>query len=472
MKRYTQLYIGGTWREAQGTELITVVNPASEGFIGEVPAAVAADVDAAVSAARAALPEWAATSPAERAACLKRLHEKLLARSGEMGELISAEMGMPLKLSQRIQAGLPPLVLNSYIELLEDFSFSERVGNSLILKEPIGVVAAITPWNYPLHQLMIKVAAALAAGCTIVAKPSELTPLSAFLLAEIVAESNLPPGIFNFVSGFGDGAGEALVAHPDVDMVSFTGSTRAGKRISVVAAETVKRVALELGGKSASIILDDADLASAVKGSVNSCYLNSGQTCSAHTRLLVPEALYDEVAAMVVATAAKFTPGDPRDEQAKLGPLVSAQQRDRVRHYIRQGVVEGAELLLGGAEAPADLPVGYYVQPTVFGRVTSHMTIAREEIFGPVLCLMPYRDEDDAVRIANDSIYGLAGGVWSGDAERAERVARRLQTGQVDINGGRFNLQAPFGGYKQSGNGRELGKYGLEEFLQLKSLQF
>lgn len=472
MRHYNKFYLAGEWCDATATDKIEVFNPATEAVIGVVPAAGQADVDRAVAAAKEALPSWSATSPQVRGSYLQQLHVELVARVPEIAELITAELGMPIKLSQRIQAGLPVAVLESYINLLEDYPFSERIGNSLVLKEPVGVVAAITPWNYPLHQLMIKVAAALAAGCTIVAKPSELTPLNAFVLAEVVDSCGLPPGVFNLVSGYGPVAGEALVAHPDVDMVSFTGSTTAGKRVTVLAAETVKRVALELGGKSAALILEDANLPMAVKATVTNCFLNSGQTCSALTRMLVPESRYAEATEMARKAASGFAPGSPHDIKTRLGPLVSAKQRDRVLAYIRQGIAEGAELLLGGEETPDGLPLGYYVQPTLFGKVTAEMTIAREEIFGPVLCIMSYRDEEDAIRIANATDYGLAGGVWSVDTDHAERVARRLRTGQVDINGGRFNLLAPFGGYKRSGNGRELGRYGLEEFFEIKSLQF
>jgi len=472
MKTYGRLYIDGHWCVPASSDSIEVTNPATEAVIATVPAGSSVDVEAAVTAARNALYGWSTTKPSIRAGYMAQIYEALVARGPELAELITNELGMPIKLSQRIQAGLPMVVLESYIKLLGEFAFSERIGNSLVLKEPIGVVAAITPWNYPLHQLMIKVAAALAAGCTIVAKPSELTPLNAFVLAEIIDSSGLPPGVFNLVSGYGAAAGESLASHPDVDMVSFTGSTAVGKRIMVLAAQTVTRVALELGGKSAAILLDDADIETAVKATLSSCFLNSGQTCSANTRMLIPHDMYEQVVDLARQHAASYLPENPLNTQARIGPLVSAGQRDRVLDYIRSGLADGAELLFGGVEPPDGLPLGYYVRPTVFGRVTKEMKIAREEIFGPVLSIMTYRDEDEAIKIANDTVYGLAGGVWSADPERAERVARKLQTGQVDINGGRFNPLAPFGGYKQSGLGRELGHYGLEEFLLTKSLQF
>jgi aldehyde dehydrogenase (NAD+) len=352
-----------------------------------------------------------------------------------------------------------------------EVAWEEETGNSLIVREAVGVVGAITPWNYPLHQIAAKVAPALAAGCTVVVKPSEVAPLNAFLLADILEELGLPDGVFNLVTGYGPVVGEALAAHPGVDMISFTGSTRAGRRVSEVASGTVKRVALELGGKSPNVILDDADLQEAITDGVGKCFLNSGQTCSALTRMLIPRDRLGEAEQIAAAVAEYFAPGDPFDPESKLGPLVSGAQRERVRGYIERGLAEGGKLLTGGATPPAGLERGYFVAPTVFSEVTPEMTIAREEIFGPVLVLMPYDDEDDAVRIANATDYGLAGGVWSGDEERAKRVARRIRTGQVEINGGAFNPQAPFGGFKQSGHGRELGRFGLEEFLAVKSLQ-
>jgi aldehyde dehydrogenase (NAD+) len=471
MQNYEKLYINGQWAPRRSRAHIEVVNPSTEQVMGHIPAGSAEDAEAAVAAARRAFDGWAATPVAQRVQLLEALHRILTARSDELARTITAELGMPLKMSQRIQVGLPCAVLESIIKLLPEYDFEEQVGNSLVVREPVGVVACITPWNYPLHQIVAKIVPALAAGCTVVLKPSEIAPLNAFMLTELIANAGFPAGVFNLVSGYGSIVGEALAGHPEVDMVSFTGSTRASKRVSELAAQTVKRVALELGGKSAAVILDDADLAVAVKGTLNSCFLNSGQTCSAHTRMLVPQNHYEEVARIAVEVARSFTVGAPFGGQAKLGPLVSAIQRQRVRDYIQMGIDEGAQLLLGGVEPPAGLDQGYYVQPTVFGAVTPTMTIAREEIFGPVLAIMTYRDEEEAIRIANDSTYGLTGAVWSDDVERAKRVARRIRTGQVDINGGRFNLLAPFGGYKQSGHGREFGKYGIEEFLEIKSIQ-
>jgi aldehyde dehydrogenase (NAD+)/betaine-aldehyde dehydrogenase len=354
---------------------------------------------------------------------------------------------------------------------VEQIAWQEEVGNSLIVREPAGVVAAITPWNYPLHQIANKVAPAMAAGCTVVLKPSEVVPLNAFVLAEVIEAAGVPAGVFNLVTGTGPVVGEAMVSHPEVDMVSFTGSTRAGRRVSELAAAAPKPVALELGGKSPNVILDDADIAKAVAAGVANCFLNSGQTCSALTRMLVPREKLAEVEQIAAAAAEKHTPGDPFEEGTRLGPLVSDAQLERVRGYIEKGVSEGARLVTGGAEPPEGAERGYFVRPTVFSDVDNSMTIAQEEIFGPVLSIIPYDSEEDAIRIANDTVYGLSGGVWSGDEERAKRVARRIRTGQVEINGGAFNPMAPFGGYKQSGHGRELGRYGLEEFLVAKSMQ-
>ena len=472
MKDCKNLYIGGRWVAPSGRGTIDVLSASTEEIIGRIPEGDATDADAAVRAARAAFDDWSRTTPAGRADFLQRIHEGLKARQEELARLIADEVGMPLKLAGPIQVGSPVANFRQYAKLATQFAWEETVGNSKVVREPVGVVVCITPWNYPLHQIAAKVAAALAAGCTVVLKPSEVAPLNAFVLAEIVDAAGLPAGVFNLVTGYGPTIGEALVAHPEADMVSFTGSTRAGRRISEVAAANIKRVALELGGKSASVILDDADLAAAVKGTVNACFLNSGQTCSAHTRMLVPESKYAEAARLAAEVAAGFTVGDPLGGTAKLGPLVSAAQRDRVRDYIRKGIAEGAELLCGGPDAPEGLPKGYYVKPTVFGRVQPDATIAQEEIFGPVLSIITYRDEEEAIRIANGTPYGLSGGVWAGSDERAEQMARRLRTGQVEINGGPFNLLAPFGGYRQSGNGREMGKPGLEEFLEYKAMQF
>ena len=466
-----RLYIGGAWVEPSGSDTIEVHDSTTEQVMGTIPEGTAEDVERAVAAAKDAFPDWSQTSVADRAKFLQGISEGLQARSEEIAALVAAEVGMPAKLAGMVQVGMPITDFGSLPQILEEFPFEEEIGNSLVIREPVGVVGCITPWNYPLHQVSAKVAAAIGAGCTIVLKPSEVAPLTAFVLAEIMDEVGLPAGVFNLVTGYGPVVGEAMAAHPDVDMISFTGSTRAGKRVSELASGTVKRVALELGGKSANVILDDADLETAIKDGVGKCFLNSGQTCSALTRMLVPREKLEEAEQLAKANAEAYTPGDPFEKGTRLGPLVSETQRERVREYIRTGEQEGATLVTGGAETPDGLEQGYFVKPTVFSDVTTDMTIAREEIFGPVLSILPYDDEEDAIRIANDSIYGLDGGVWSGDQERAQRVARRLRTGRVEINGGRFNPVAPFGGYKQSGNGRELGRWGLEEFLETKSLQ-
>ncbi|MGW4752836.1 aldehyde dehydrogenase family protein [Streptomyces chartreusis] len=462
MKAHDGMYIDGAWRPATGGDVIEVVNPADERVIGQVPAGTAADVDTAVRAARAAFPGWAATPPAERAARLAALRDVLVARKDEIAETVTAELGSPLKFSEAVQTGAPIGVAGSYAELAATYAFEERVGNSTVYLEPVGVVGAITPWNYPLHQIVAKVAPALAAGCTVVLKPAEDTPLVAQLFAEAVDEAGVPAGVFNLVTGLGPVAGQALAEHPDVDLVSFTGSTAVGRQIAAVAGAAIKKVALELGGKSANVILPSADLAKAVNVGVANVMSNSGQTCSAWTRMLVHRDQYDEAVELAAVAAAKY--GE------RIGPVVSAKQQARVLGYIEKGVAEGARLVAGGTESPREQ--GYFVSPTVFADVTPDMTIAQEEIFGPVLSILPYDDEDDALRIANGTVYGLAGAVWAGEEAEAVAFARRMDTGQVDINGGRFNVRAPFGGYKQSGVGRELGAHGLAEYLQTKSLQF
>jgi acyl-CoA reductase-like NAD-dependent aldehyde dehydrogenase len=466
------LFIGGTWvRPDAGDGVIEVVNAATEEVMGSVPDGGPADVDRAVAAARAALDDWSPSSVEERAKAVERLGDALGARVPEIGTLVAQEVGMPLSMATIIQGALPAMVMGSYGPILREAVLEERIGSSVVVREAAGVVGAITPWNYPLHQAVAKVAPALAAGCTVVLKPSEVAPLSAFVLAEAAEDAGLPAGVLNVVTGRGRAAGEALVAHPDVDMISFTGSTPAGRRVAALAAETVKRVTLELSGKSPSIVLDDADLADAVNAAVRQCMLNSGQTCIAWSRLLVPRELHDRAADLAAEVASLYVVGDPLDPATTLGPLATAANRDRVRAAIRGAVDEGATLVAGGDERPAGLDRGFFVRPTVFAGVDNTMTVAREEVFGPVLAVVAYEGEDDAVRLANDSIYGLHAGVFSGDRERAVRVARRLRAGQVDVNGGGFNLLAPFGGFKQSGYGRELGRHGLDAYLEVKSLQ-
>jgi len=466
-----KLYINGKWVSSTGTGHLEVIDSHSEEILATIPDGTPADVDAAVAAAYGAFPAWSALSNQERASWMSKIGEGLGARLQEIGELIAHEVGMPKKLAVGIQAGLPAQAFNDMARHLSEFTFEEEIGNSLVVREPIGVVGAITPWNYPLYQIALKVAPAMAVGCTVVLKPSEVAPLNAFVLAEVIDHVGLPAGVFNLVTGVGPVVGEALASHPDVDAVSFTGSTRAGKRVMQLGAETVKRVNLELGGKSPNVILEDADIEKAVGSGIFGCYLNSGQTCAALTRMIVPRSKLAQVEEIATATAAGFVPGDPMDAANVVGPLVSAAQQERVRDFIRSGIDEGAKLLIGGPEQPEDRPTGFYVKPTVFSDVTPEMRIFKEEIFGPVLVIVPVDSEEEAIAVANDSDYGLAGSVWAGTQEHAEAVARRLRTGQIDINGGAFNPDAPFGGYKQSGNGRERGRFGLEEFLETKSLQ-
>ncbi|HET6917211.1 MAG TPA: aldehyde dehydrogenase family protein [Acidimicrobiales bacterium] len=465
------IYIDGAWVPSSGTGTLEVINSTTEEVMGTIPDGTAEDVDRAVAAARAAFPAWAATAAEERAKYCSRIAEGIGARMDEIATLVSEEVGMVKQLSLLVQAGLPYNSFNVIQSVVDEFPWEEKVGNSLIVREPIGVVGCITPWNYPLHQIAAKVAFALAAGCTIVLKPSEVAPLNAFVLAEIIHDTGLPAGVFNMVTGVGPVVGEAIAKHPDVDMVSFTGSTRAGKRVGELCMQRVAKVALELGGKSANVILPDADLEKAVPDGVFKAFLNSGQTCSALTRMIVPREKLAEVEELAATAATAMTTGDPFAEESKLGPLVSQAQWDRVQGYIQKGIDEGAKVIAGGTGKPEGADKGFFVKPTVFSEVRRDMTIAQEEIFGPVLSILPYDSEEEAVEIANDTVYGLAGGVWAGSEARAQEVARKLRTGQVEVNGGAFNPNAPFGGYKQSGIGREYGRFGLEEFLQVKSLQ-
>jgi aldehyde dehydrogenase (NAD+) len=471
MISHDRIFIDGDWRPSSGHDAIDVVSSSTEQVVGRVPRGTASDVEAAAAAARRAFEgEWGATSVEERAAWLEQLGAALKARVPDIASAIAHEVGTALGYATKVQAEFPVSMFGANAKFVRAARFEEELGHSLVVKEPVGVVGCITPWNYPLHQVVCKVAPALAAGCTVVLKPAELAPLSAFILAECAKEVGLPAGVLNLVSGQGRVVGEAISAHPTVDMVSFTGSRAAGSRVAAVAGADIKKVCLELGGKSAFVVLDDAPFEKAIPAGVNHCMQNSGQTCSAWTRMLVPRARQTEAVEMAVAQLAKLTLGDPFESTTRLGPLVSAAQRESVLAYIAVGQAEGARLVAGGAR-PASLRTGFYVEPTIFADVDNRMTIAQEEIFGPVLSIVPYDSDDDAVRLANDSPYGLSGGVWAGTPERAMTVARRLRTGQVDVNGGRFNPLAPFGGYKKSGLGREIGPLALDEFVTLKAIQ-
>ncbi len=465
------IYVNGKWVPASGDERIDVVNPATEQTIGSVPVGTKEDVDAAISAARYAFSSWSKSSISDRQRYLYAISSAIADRGEEIAELITSEVGTPINYSRMAMVGTPRVVAKSYAKILDTFEWEEKVRNSIIVKEPIGVVGMITPWNFPLHQIVGKVAPALASGCTMVLKPSKEAPLNAFILADIIHECGIPAGVFNLVSGHGREIGEVISSHPEVDMVSFTGSTSAGVSVSKAASPTVKRVTLELGGKSANIILDDADILKASKMAVHSCFNNSGQECSSLSRLLVPASHRDEIVDIITSTMERYTVGDPMNEANKCGPMVSESQQKSVSEYISLGISEGATLISGGEGLPDGINTGFFVKPTVFADVTADMTIFREEIFGPVLSISSYESEEEAISMANDSEYGLSGGVWSGDEERAIRVAKSMRTGQVSINGGAFNVSAPFGGYKLSGNGRELGRHGLEEFLEIKALQ-
>ncbi|MBK6006905.1 aldehyde dehydrogenase family protein [Ramlibacter ginsenosidimutans] len=468
MKFHRDLYIAGAWRAATGSTDLPVTDCYTEQVFASYRSASRSDVDAAVQAARAAFDGWSATPLAERIAAVRRVAAALRERSDAIARVISREVGMPARLSARIQAGAPVAAWDLYAEQAARIEWEQRIGHSLVQQVPVGVVACITPWNYPLHQITGKVAPALLAGCTVVLKPSELAPSSAFLLAEAIAQAGLPPGVFNLVHGSGPEIGEALVTHRDVDMVSFTGSTRAGRRIASLAAQEIKRLALELGGKSAAVVLPGADLAAAVKATLGSCFLNSGQTCSATTRLLVARDHARQAEQLAADLAPAWAMGDPADPATRLGPLISPVQRDKVRDMVHAAIAEGAELVTHDGPLP---PHGFFYPPTVLGQVTPQMASAREEVFGPVLAIIPYDDIDGAVAIANGTDYGLAATVWGETPQAALAVARRLRAGQVDVNGAPFNPLAPFGGFKRSGIGRENGRFGIEEFLEPVSVQ-
>ena len=470
MREMLQFYIDGEWVDPVAPKTLDVINPATEEVCGRISLGSAEDVDRAVAAARRAFPSFSQTTREERIALLERVLEEFAKRHDDVATAIMEEMGAPWKLAKYAQAASGPQHIQAAIDALRDLDFEETHGTTQIVKEPIGVCGLITPWNWPMNQIAVKVAPALAAGCTMVLKPSEIAPFDAMIFAEVLDAAGVPAGVFNLVNGDGPGVGVALSSHPDIAMVSFTGSTRAGVSVAQNAAPTVKRVAQELGGKSANIILDDADFEKQVARGASNCFDNTGQSCNAPTRMLVPQDRLDEAAEIAARRAASTTPGDPQDENTRMGPLVSETQWNKVQDLIQKGIDEGASLVAGGTGRPDGLDKGYYVKPTVFSNVNNNMTIAREEIFGPVLSIIPYEDEDEAVRIANDTPYGLSGYVSSSDLDRARAVAQRLQTGMVHINNASLDALAPFGGYKQSGNGREWGPHGIEEFLEVKSI--
>jgi aldehyde dehydrogenase (NAD+) len=463
-------YINGKWTPPAVARPFDVENPATGKVIAQISLGSQADVDRAVAAAKAAFVTFSQTTAEERIAILERIVAAYTAKAADLASAVTSEMGAPAWLARDAQVPLGLAHFVEAIKVLKTFKFEYQLGTSQVRREPVGVCALITPWNWPLHQIGCKVAAAIAAGCTMVLKPSEIAPLDAHVFAEVIDAAGVPPGVFNLVDGDGPTVGTAMSVHPDVDMVSFTGSTRAGIEVARNAALTVKRVAQELGGKSANILLDDADLATFVPGGVQACFMNSGQACASPTRMLVPAHLHDEVVRLAKASAEGTLVGDPLKEGVKVGPLVSKNQFERVQGYIKKGIDEGATLVAGGLGKPEGLDVGHFAKPTVFANVRNDMAIAKEEIFGPVLAIIPYKDEEDAIRIANDSQYGLSGFVVSKDLDRARRVAKRMRTGQVRLNGARHDFAAPFGGYKCSGNGREFGIFGIEEYLEAKSV--
>jgi len=470
MREMLKFYIDGEWVDPVTPNPVDVINPATEEPCGRISLGAAADVDLAVAAAKRAGPGYATTTREQRVELLESILAEFAKRYDEIAEAIMDEMGAPWGLAKGAQAGSGPQHIKAAIRALKSIEFEERNRTTVIVKEPIGVCALITPWNWPVNQVACKVAPALAAGCTMVLKPSEIAPFDSMIFAEVLDAAGVPAGVFNLVNGDGPGVGTALSQHPDVAMVSFTGSTRAGVAVAQNAAPTVKRVAQELGGKSANILLDDADFDKAVRGGAEECFDNTGQSCNAPTRMLVPRDRMEEAAAIAAEVANSIRVGDPRGEGIEVGPLVSQQQWTKVQALIKKGIDEGATLAAGGTGRPEGLDKGWYARPTVFADVSNDMTIAREEIFGPVLSIIPYDDEDEAVEIANDTPYGLSGYVSSGSLDRARRIAARLQTGMVHINGAHLDSMAPFGGYKQSGNGREWGPHGIEEFLEVKSI--
>ena len=470
MKDCRQFYIDGQWVDPAEAHDFTVINPATEEAIATISLGSGSDVDRAVAAAKEAFESYSETSPGERLALLRRVLDVYQSKMDQMAETISQEMGAPILLSRKAQAPAGLAHLAEIVKVLDHFNFEELKGSTLMRKEPVGVCGLITPWNWPMNQIVTKVAPALAAGCTMVLKPSEMAPLSAYLFAQILHEAAVPPGVFNLVNGDGPTVGAAIASHPDVAMVSFTGSTRAGVAVAMAAAPTVKRVTQELGGKSANILLDDADFEKTVPQGVQECFRNAGQSCNAPTRMLVPRSKMAEVVVAARLSAEATKVGDPFTDGISIGPLASKPQFDKVQRLINAGIQEGATLVAGGPGRPDGFTKGYFVKPTVFADVRNDMTIAREEIFGPVLSIIPYEDEEDAVRIANDTPYGLSGFVMSGNLERARRVARRIRSGNVHVNGARVDFGGCFGGFKQSGNGREWGEAGLEEFLELKAV--
>jgi aldehyde dehydrogenase (NAD+) len=470
MSDFSKFYIDGTWVAPQSPRPFDVINPATEEPVAQINLGSAADVDRAVAAAKAAFPAFSRTRREERLALLQKIAEAYKARHDELAQTITKEMGAPAWLASRAQAAVGLAHLNQMIAILKDFAFESLRGTTLIAREPVGVCGFITPWNWPMNQILCKVAPALATGCTMVLKPSEIAPLSAIIFAEILDAAGVPKGVFNLVNGDGPTVGQAIASHPDIDMVSFTGSTRGGIAVAKAAADTVKRVHQELGGKSANIVLPDADLQKAVAGGVQACFLNSGQSCDAPTRLFVQAGQHDQAVAIAKAAAEATKVGDPNTKGTSIGPLASEAQFRKVQRLIEAGIAEGATLAAGGPGRPEGFNRGYYARPTVFANVRPGMTIAREEIFGPVLSILPYESEEDAIRMANDTVYGLSGYVQSRDLDHARRVAAQLRTGQVRLNGAGPDFAAPFGGYKQSGNGREWGEFGLEAFLEIKAV--